>query len=176
MILKRTKIIATLGPSTDDPAVLENLFRLGVNLVRLNFSHGSHEDHEKRATMVKKIAKKNKQIIGILADLQGPKIRISRFKSGKIQLKPGQTFILDPQLPEEEGTEKTVSLDYKNLPQDVTAGDTLLLDDGRLVFEVDHVKDNKIICTVKTGGILSNNKGINRLGGGLSASAITETQ
>lgn len=174
MILKRTKIIATLGPSTDDPVILENLFRLGVNLVRLNFSHGSHEDHEKRVIMVRKLAKKNKQIIGILADLQGPKIRVSRFKTGKIHLTPGQTFILDPQLPEEEGTEKTVSLDYKNLPQDVASGDTLLLDDGRLVFQVDKIEDNKIFCTVKTGGVLSNNKGINRLGGGLSAPAITE--
>ncbi len=172
--LKRTKIIATLGPSTDDPELLETLFLRGVNLVRLNFSHGHHEAHEKRAHLVRKLAAKNHQIIGILADLQGPKIRIARFKEGVVLLKPGQTFILDTQLPEEEGTSDRVGLNYKNLPKDVSTGDTLLLDDGRLVLEVKKVQKHQVICSVKVGGQLSNNKGINRLGGGLSAPAITE--
>lgn len=174
MSMKRTKIIATLGPSTDDPAILDNLFRLGVNLVRLNFSHGRHEDHEKRAIMVREVAAKTQRIIGILADLQGPKIRISRFKEGSIFLQPNQKFILDTQYPDDEGTQDIVGLDYKDLPKDVSAGDTLLLDDGRLVLEVDKTQKHQIICTVKIGGVLSNNKGINRLGGGLSAPAITE--
>lgn len=174
MIIKRTKIIATLGPSTDDPAILENLFQLGVNLVRLNFSHGRHEEHAKRAQLVRKLAAKNHRIIGILADLQGPKIRIARFKESSILLQPNQTFILDTQYPDHEGNQDIVGLDYKDLPKDVSAGDTLLLDDGRLVLEVNNIQNHQIVCTVKIGGVLSNNKGINRLGGGLSAPAITE--
>jgi pyruvate kinase len=174
MSLKRTKIIATLGPASNTPKVLKQLFNQGVNLLRLNFSHGDHTTHQKNIELIRKAAQEEQKIIGIIADLQGPKIRIARFKNKQITLKPKQTFILDPLHPDTEGTEEKVGLDYKNLPNDLSPGDTLLLDDGRIVLTVHAIKNQTIICHVKVGGILSNNKGINRLGGGLSADAITE--
>ncbi|WP_100622573.1 pyruvate kinase [Candidatus Coxiella mudrowiae] len=173
-MLRRTKIIATLGPSTDDPSILEEIINEGVDIVRLNFSHDSHERHKKRIEMVRKAAKKQERVIGILADLQGPKIRISSFKLGKIKLKKGEQFILDADLPPGEGTKEKVGIDYKNLPQDVKANDVLLLDDGRLKLIVQDVDRNKIICRVVVGAELSNHKGINRFGGGLSAESMTE--
>lgn len=173
-MLRRTKIIATLGPSTDDPSTLEEIINEGVDVVRLNFSHDSHERHKKRIEMVREAAKKQERVIGILADLQGPKIRISSFKLGKIKLKKGDQFILDADLPPAEGMEEKVGIDYKNLPQDVRANDLLLLDDGRLTLMVQGVNENKIICRVIVGGELSNYKGINRLGGGLSAKSMTK--
>jgi len=174
MQLRRTKIVATLGPATDDLEILEKTLAAGVDTVRLNFSHGTAADHKKRIEAVRKISKKLDKEIGVLADLQGPKIRISKFKNLKIKLNAGDSFILDADLDSEQGDQTQVGIDYKNLPNDVTKGDTLLLDDGRLVFEVTEVKGKKIHCTVTTGGILSNNKGINRLGGGLSAKALTD--
>jgi pyruvate kinase len=172
--LRRTKIVITLGPSLDDASVLEQAILAGAVVFRANFSHGEVSMHEKRITLVREIAARHERPVAILVDLQGPKIRIGRFKNKKIQLKEGQTFILDPRLPDNEGDEKSVSLDYKNLPQDVRAGDTLLLDDGRLVFKVKNVQGTQIFCEVIVGGELSNNKGINRMGGGLSAAALTE--
>ncbi|MBW5803030.1 pyruvate kinase [Coxiella endosymbiont of Ornithodoros amblus] len=173
-MLRRTKIIATLGPATDDFSILEEIIHEGVDIIRLNFSHGTHEKHKQRIEMVRKAAKKQERVIGILADLQGPKIRISSFKIGKINLKRGELFILDAGLPPEEGTEKNIGIDYKNLPKDVKAEDILLLDDGRLTLRVQSVKRDQIICRVVEGGVLSGHKGINRLGGGLSAEAMTE--
>jgi len=172
--LRRTKIVVTLGPALDDREVLERVILSGAEIFRSNFSHGSVETHESRIAMVREIAKKHEKIVAILADLQGPKIRVARFKNKKIQLVEGQSFILDPAYDAEAGTEEIVSLDYKNLPQDVRANDTLLLDDGRIVMQVEKVVDNRIHCKVMVGGELSNNKGINRMGGGLSAEALTE--
>lgn len=171
---RRTKIIATLGPATDDPKVLKRILEEGVDLVRLNFSHGKAADHERRAQQVRQCSAELGKEIGIIADLQGPKIRIARFKNQKIELKPGATFILDANLADDAGDETTVGIDYKELPKDVKPKDVLLLDDGRLVFTVLDVKNHKIICCVDVGGVLSNNKGINRLGGGLSVGAITD--
>lgn len=173
-ILRRTKIIATLGPATDADDMLKKILAAGVDLVRLNFSHGKAIDHQQRAEQVRKCSREIGKEIGIIADLQGPKIRIARFKNKKIFLEVGATFVLDANFPTEEGDETTVGLDYKNLPNDVKAGDKLLLDDGRLVFDVKEVRDQKIICTVEVGGELSNNKGINRQGGGLSVAALTD--
>ena len=173
-MLRRTKIIATLGPATDDPSILEEIINEGVDVVRLNFSHDSYERHKKRIEMVRKASKKQERVIGILADLQGPKIRISSFKLGKIKLEQGGQFILDGDLPAREGTQEKVGIDYKNLPKDVKAHDTLLLDDGRLKLIVQRVERKKIICRVAVGGELSNHKGINRFGGGLSAKSMTE--
>lgn len=172
--LRRTKIVATMGPAIDTPEMLEKVIKAGVNIFRANFSHGSAEDHKRRIETARTVAEKCGRIIGILADLQGPKIRVSRFKEGKIILKNGQKFILDAALDSNAGDEQTVGIDYKALPQDVFAGDTLLLDDGLIVMKVDHVEGQKITCTVQDGGVLSNNKGINRLGGGLSAKALTD--
>lgn len=171
---RRTKIIATLGPATDDPKMLEKIIQTGVDIVRLNFSHDKHEKHQQRIEMVRQVAKKQDRVIGILADLQGPKIRVANFKDKKIFLNPGDEFILDAGMDDDAGDQNSVGIDYKNLPKDVSAGDILLLDDGRLRFSVTKVSGKKIICHVEVGGVLSNHKGINRLGGGLSAESLTQ--
>ncbi len=169
-----TKIIATLGPATDDPAVMESIIKEGVNIARFNFSHGSHEEHKKRMDLVRETAKKLGCIVGLLADLQGPKIRISSFKEGKITLKEGDSFSLDSKLAENDGDQNVVGIDYKELPQDVSPNDTLLLDDGRIQLTVKSIKGQRILCHIDVGGVLSNHKGINRKGGGLSAAALTQ--
>jgi pyruvate kinase len=172
--LRRTKILATLGPATDDKAVLRELIASGVNAVRCNFSHGTAEDHAKRVKAVREIAIELGVTVGILGDLQGPKIRVAKFKNDKIQLTEGMPFVLDADFDMTAGDETQVGIDYKSLPQDVVSGDTLLLDDGRVVLKVDAVNGNRIECTVVAGTVLSNNKGINKMGGGLSAGALTE--
>lgn len=172
--LRRTKIVVTLGPSLDNPDMLERVILAGAVVFRANFSHGETSMHEDRIRMVREIAARHAITVAILVDLQGPKIRIGRFRNKKINLKEGQKFILDTELDDGEGDEHAVALSYKNLPRDVRPGDTLLLDDGRLVFKVNNVERTKIFCEVEVGGELSNNKGINRLGGGLSAAALTE--
>ncbi|MEY3885703.1 MAG: hypothetical protein RIS87_1478 [Pseudomonadota bacterium] len=164
--------MATLGPSSTSEEMLARMITAGVNVVRLNFSHGSAEDHIKRAEIVRAIAAKLNRPIGVLCDLQGPKIRIGRFELGKISLKMGDLFILDADC--ELGNQDHVGLDYKTLPQEVKEGVILLLDDGRISLLVDRVKGNQIHCVVLSGGVLSNNKGINRQGGGLSADALTK--
>jgi pyruvate kinase len=173
-MLRRTKIVTTLGPATDDPAVLEALIKAGANVVRLNFSHGVAEDHERRAKHVRDIANRIGTHVAILGDLQGPKIRISKFESGAITLDVGDVFVLDAALDKNAGTQQRVGIDYKELPQDVSEGDILLLDDGRVRLQVEDISGSQITTTVTVGGKLSNNKGINRLGGGLSAAALTE--
>lgn len=171
---RRTKIVATLGPATDDPKVLRDMIAEGVDLVRLNFSHGTHAEHQKRIEAVRAAAKTLNVVVGILADLQGPKIRVAGFKTGKVTLESGKTFILDASLNGQDGDVTRVGIDYKTLPQDVHPHDTLLLDDGRLVFSVQEVRGHEIYCTVVVGGVLSDHKGINRKGGGLSAPALTD--
>ncbi len=170
---RRTKIVATLGPSTDDPKVLDEMLQAGVDVVRLNFSHGSHEEHIQRAEAVRNRARASGRQVGVLADLQGPKIRIDRFKEGKIFLTEGDPFVLDASLDPNAGDKNSVGVAYKQLPQDVHRGDTLLLDDGAVVLWVDNVDGARIECRVVVGGDLSNNKGINRQGGGLSAESLT---
>lgn len=170
---KRTKIVSTLGPATQDPGVLKKLIAAGTDVVRLNFSHGTREDHIHLAEQVRKCAAEINRPVGILVDLQGPKIRISRFIDGKIRLTEGQTFILDVDLADDVGTEQSVGVSYKKLPRDVKSGSRLLLDDGRITLHVEKISGNKIHTVVETGGILSNNKGINLMGGGLSAACIT---
>ncbi|HEY8118779.1 MAG TPA: pyruvate kinase [Methylophilaceae bacterium] len=171
MTLRKTKIVATLGPSSNSQEMLARMIDAGVNVVRLNFSHGTAQDHINRAAMVRAIANELKRPIGVLCDLQGPKIRIGKFADGKIELKVGDSFILDADC--QIGDQERVGLDYKTLPKEVDTGTVLLLDDGRIVMVVDKVQDNEIYCTIKAGGTLSNNKGINRLGGGLAAEALT---
>jgi pyruvate kinase len=173
-MLRRTKIVATLGPATDRDNNLEKIIRAGANVVRLNFSHGVAQDHKDRAQAVRDIAKKLNKHVSILADLQGPKIRVSTFKDGKVELAVGAKFTLDAELEKGEGTIESVGIDYKELPNDVKSGDLLLLNDGLIQLTVDSVVGNKVHCSVTVGGALSNNKGINRLGGGLTAPAFTE--
>jgi pyruvate kinase len=172
-MLRRTKIVATLGPASNDQKVLEQMIRAGVDLVRMNFSHGSAQDHMIRAETVRAVAKACGRTVGILADLQGPKIRVRKFENDKIILNNGDTFILDAAL-DGLGNQQRVGLDYKELPNDVSAGTILLLNDGMLEFDVTEVKGAQVICKVVRGGVLSNNKGINRKGGGLTAPALTE--
>ncbi|MEQ1557003.1 MAG: pyruvate kinase, partial [Gallionella sp.] len=172
-MLRRTKIVATLGPASSSQAVLENMIRAGVDLVRMNFSHGSAADHMKRADTVRAAAKAVGRTVGILADLQGPKIRVRKFENDKIILNKGDSFILDAAM-DGLGNQQRVGLDYKELPNDVEVGTVLLLNDGMLEFHVTGVKGTEVHVVVVRGGVLSNNKGINRQGGGLTAPALTE--
>lgn len=170
-MIRHTKIVATLGPASSGPQALESLLLAGVDVVRLNFSHGQAADHIALADTVRQTAARLKRPVGILADLQGPKIRIGKFENGKILLKNGDPFILDARC--ELGNQERVGLDYKDLPHDVGHGSVLLLDDGRIVLDVERVAGAEIHTRVRHGGELSNNKGINRQGGGLSAPALT---
>ncbi|MBA4216872.1 MAG: pyruvate kinase, partial [Methylibium sp.] len=169
---RATKIVATLGPASNTPEVLEQMIRAGVDVVRLNFSHGKAQDHIDRATMVREAAARVGKSVAIMADLQGPKIRVGKFENGKIELIPGAKFILDADRTE-LGNPDIASLDYKELPRDVKPGDTLLLNDGLLVLTVEAVHGAQVHTIVKLGGELSNNKGINKQGGGLTAPALT---
>ena len=169
---RATKIVATLGPASSDPDLLEQMIRAGVNVVRLNFSHGKSQDHIDRAALVRSAAQRAGREVAIMADLQGPKIRVGKFADGKVQLETGMKFVLDASRTE-PGDLQGVGLDYKELPRDVKAGDTLLLNDGLIVMTVDAVKGEQVHTTVKIGGVLSNNKGINKQGGGLTAPALT---
>ncbi|MEZ5625974.1 MAG: pyruvate kinase [Rhodocyclaceae bacterium] len=168
---RHTKIVATLGPASSDPTVLESMVHAGVDVVRMNFSHGTPEDHIARANAIREVSARTRRPVGILADLQGPKIRVGKFADGKVTLKKDAAFILDATC--ELGDESRVGLDYPDLPGDVGPGDVLLLDDGRLKLGVEKVIGSAIHCKVRVGGLLSNNKGINRQGGGLSAPALT---
>ena len=169
---RHTKIVATLGPASSTPEIMERLIAAGVDVVRLNFSHGTAQDHIDRAAMVRAAAERAGKAVAIMADLQGPKIRVGKFEDGKTVIKAGQRFVLDAARTE-LGNNDAVGLDYKELPRDVKPGDTLLLNDGLLVLTVDEVLGEQVITTVKIGGVLSNNKGINKQGGGLTAPALT---
>ena len=171
-MLRSTKIVATLGPASSSPEALGALIAAGVDVVRLNFSHGTADDHRARAKLVRELAQQYRRPVGILVDLQGPKIRVGKFADGKITLAKGADFILDAAC--KLGNQERVGLDYPELPNDVQAGDVLLLDDGRVVLNVTTVNGPEIHTKVQVGGPLSNNKGINRKGGGLSAPALTE--
>ena len=169
---RATKIVATLGPASSDPAVLERLMLAGVDVVRLNFSHGSAQDHIALAALVRSVAQKIGKPVALMADLQGPKIRVGKFAQGKVLLVAGQAFVLDAARTE-PGDVSGVGLDYKELPRDVRPGDTLLLNDGLLRLSVESVRGEQVHTRVVLGGTLSNNKGINKAGGGLTAPALT---
>jgi pyruvate kinase len=169
---RQTKIVATLGPASSDAKTLARMIAAGLDVVRMNFSHGTAQEHGRRVELVRSLARKARRTVGVLVDLQGPKIRIGRFKDGKIQLAAGAKFVLDAECA--LGDQHRVGLDYQNLPNDVRPGDTLLLDDGRIVLGVASVRGARITTVVEQGGALSNNKGINRKGGGLTAPALTE--
>ncbi|MBC7573597.1 MAG: pyruvate kinase [Herminiimonas sp.] len=168
---RATKIVATIGPASSDLDTLTRMILAGVDVVRLNFSHGSAQDHIDRATLIREAASKCGREVAIMADLQGPKIRVGKFENGKVQLVKGAPFILDSDCP--LGNDERVGLDYKQLPRDLKPADVLLLNDGLIVLTVDRVIGNAIHTTVKIGGELSNNKGINRQGGGLTAPALS---
>ncbi|MFV5215597.1 pyruvate kinase [Azonexus caeni] len=168
---RHTKIVATLGPASSSPEVLERMVQAGIDVVRMNFSHGTAADHKARAEGIRAAAAKHGRVVGILGDLQGPKIRVGKFENNRITLTADAHFILDAACP--LGNQERVGLDYKDLPKDVVPGDILLLDDGRLKLTVEAVRGTEIHTRVLVGGELSNNKGINRQGGGLTAPALT---
>ena len=171
--MKYTKIIATMGPSSSAPDMIEQLINAGVNVFRLNFSHGNHEGHAANIKNIRKISEKLSRPIAIIGDFQGPKIRVSKFANNQVVLANGDIITLDTAF-KEPGDKDMVGVDYENLAKDVKPGDTLLLDDGKITFKVSKVDSTKIICRVEQGGILKNNKGINKLGGGLTAPALTD--
>jgi pyruvate kinase len=171
---RRTKIVATLGPATDEKGVLDDMIQAGMDVVRVNFSHGDPDDHVKRAENVRNRARAHRRQVGVFADLQGPNIRIESFRDGSVVLEKGGHFTFDTRLDAQDGTRERVGLTYKGLPGDLARGDTLLLDDGRLVLWVEDVIGPEVRCRVVVGGELSSNKSINRQGGGLSATAITD--
>lgn len=173
-MLRRTKIVATLGPASDDPAVIEEMIRAGVDVFRLNFSHGDSSEHICRAESIRAAALSARKDVAILVDLQGPKIRLTRFKNGPVLLKEGDEFTFDIDCPVDDGDQSKVGLTYHDMPKDVSQGDVLLIDDGKVVMRVTESNDRRIRCSVLVGGEISNNKGINRQGGGLSAAAITD--
>ncbi|WP_206954031.1 pyruvate kinase [Trinickia acidisoli] len=168
---RATKIVATIGPASSSPEVLLQMMQAGLDVVRLNFSHGTADDHRQRAEYVREAARQTGRAIAIMADLQGPKIRVGKFENGKTMLEPGQPFILDANCA--LGNDERVGLDYRDLPRDLRPGDVLLLNDGLIVLTVSRVVGEEIHTVVKVGGELSNNKGINRQGGGLTAPALT---
>ena len=174
MTFRRTKIVATLGPASSSAEVLEQLILAGMDVARLNFSHGSPDDHKARAQMVRALAAKHGRFVALLGDLQGPKIRIARFANKRIELKAGDTFRFSISHPREAGNKDVVCIDYPDLITDCKAGDELLLDDGRVEMRVDAVSKDELLCTVLIGGPLSDHKGINRRGGGLTAPALTD--
>ncbi|MBP3195230.1 MAG: pyruvate kinase [Cardiobacteriaceae bacterium] len=168
-----TKIVATLGPASSEPEILERIIRVGLNVVRFNFSHGTAEQHRENAKLVRAASRRAEREVAIIADLQGPKIRVGKIKNGKTELVEGQTIILDAAF-EGEGDSTRVGLDYRDLPKDVKAGDVLLLDDGFITLTVEDVRGSEIYARVENSAVLKSNKGINKQGGGLSAPALTE--
>jgi pyruvate kinase len=173
-MLRRTKIVATLGPATDEPETLRQMILTGLDVARLNFSHGDTEELRERYGLLRKVAAECGRFVGVIGDLQGPKIRVKRFRKSSVTLKAGNAFFLDPALEECEGNKKGVSIAYDNLHKDVVAGDILLLNDGQIKLRVEGVRGTRVDTTVVVGGVLSDHKGINREGGGLSAPALTE--
>ncbi|MDS1142056.1 pyruvate kinase [Pusillimonas sp. SM2304] len=174
MTKRRTKIVATLGPASSSPEKIEQLILAGMDVARLNFSHGNPDDHRQRAKLIRVISEKLGRYVAIMGDLQGPKIRIARFKNDKVVLNIGQAFTLSKAHPADAGDETIVGIDYPSLVQDCHPGDELLLDDGRVVLQVEHVEEHAVHTVVTVGGPLSNNKGINRRGGGISAPSLTD--
>ena len=171
---RRTKIVATLGPSTDDPQRLTEMIDAGLDVARLNFSHGDHDELAARINLLREVAENRDRDIGIMGDLQGPKIRVRKFENSNVSLANGDSFYLDSSLGECDGNQEGVGVAYDRLHEDVQSGDTLLLNDGQMTLRVDSISGTRIHTTVLQGGVLSNHKGINRKGGGLSASALTD--
>ena len=172
--MRRTKIVATLGPASDSPEMIARLITAGVDVFRLNFSHGDGEAHIQRCQNIRDEARKQNRFVAVLADLQGPKIRIAKFAEGGITLATGDAFILDSEHPRDSGNQERVGIDYPDLVKDLGVDDCLLLDDGRITLRVTEVNQHSVCTRVEQGGELKNNKGINKLGGGLSAAALTE--
>ncbi len=172
--MRRTKIVATVGPASDSRAIIKSLIAAGVNVFRLNFSHGEADDHRRRCAMIRELAAESQRHVALLGDLQGPKIRIRTLPVDKIRLQPGSRLVLDTAIADGAGDEQHIGVDFAPLPQNVVAGDVLLLDDGRLSLRVEKVEGTAVHCVSESKGPLTSRKGINKLGGGLSAPALTD--
>ncbi|SDU75521.1 pyruvate kinase [Jiangella alkaliphila] len=170
--VRRAKIVCTLGPATDSPERLRELIDVGMDVARFNLSHGSHAEHEERYLRVRKAATEAERNVGVLVDLQGPKIRLGEFAGGSAELEVGQTFTITVE--DVEGTAERASTTYKGLPGDVAAGDSVLIDDGRLALDVTEVTDTDVVTTVVIGGKVSNHKGLNLPGTAVSVPALSE--
>ncbi len=173
-MLRRTKIVATVGPATDDPTVLLEMMRQGLDVTRLNASHGTRDDQKRRLNLIRETSRAVDRSVGVLLDLSGPKIRIEGFREGRVTLEEGKHFTLDTALDPKSGTAEAVGVAYEDLPKDVARGDTLLLADGQIVLDVLNVSGSKIETLVRIGGELSDRKGLNRQGGGISAPALSD--
>ena len=171
---RRTKIVATVGPGSDSEDMIGRLIAAGVDVFRLNFSHGAVEHHQRIAERIRRQARHHDRYVGVLADLQGPKIRIASFETGSVSLTAGDSFRLSLTVDGEKGNSSSVGIEYRDLPRSVEVDDVLLLDDGKMQLRVDSVSDSDIDCTVLIGGTLSSRKGVNKLGGGIAAPALTE--
>ena len=174
MSKRRTKIVATLGPASESAAVIEQLILAGMDVARLNFSHGTADDHRNKAALVRQIAEKHQRYVALMGDLHGPKIRIARFVNQRVNLEVGQSFVLSNEHPADQGNAEIVGIDYPPLVHDCAPDDELLLDDGKIILRVREVKGESVHTTVITGGELSDHKGINRRGGGISAPSLTD--
>ncbi|MDJ0777832.1 MAG: pyruvate kinase [Gammaproteobacteria bacterium] len=170
---RRTKIVATIGPATESDDAIDELIKAGVDVLRLNFSHGTPAEHQARAEKIRRIGHDNNRHLAILTDLQGPKIRVCKFRDGSVELEVGDPFVLDTARADGDGDRDGVGVTYQKLPDDVGPGNLLVLDDGRLIFEVESVEGSQVHCRVQVGGTLSDNKGINLKGGGLTAEVLT---
>src|SRR5688572_32496613 len=157
--MRRAKIVCTLGPASSTPDRIGELIEAGMDVVRLNFSHGSHEDHARMLQIVRSEAERRQKAVAVLLDLQGPKIRVGKFEKGQIELRPGAEFTITTD-PAVIGDEKRVSTTYQGLCGDVRPGDQILLDDGYLSLAVTEVVDKEVRTIVVSGGTLKNNKGI----------------
>jgi len=173
-MLRRTKIVATLGPSTDEPKTLHDMIVAGLDVARFNFSHGDHDEQEKRLRSLQQAAKECGRFVGMIGDLQGPKIRVRRFRNNRVTLRRGDAFYLDSAIGEFDGDVDGVGVAYENLHNDVRESDILLLNDGQMTLRVNQIDGTRIHTTVVVGGVLSDHKGVNREGGGLSAPALTD--
>ncbi|HNP36982.1 MAG TPA: pyruvate kinase [Woeseiaceae bacterium] len=171
---RRTKIVATLGPASESPDTLRKMIDAGLDVARLNFSHGSADEHRVRAAAVREASDASGRVVGLMGDLQGPKIRIRRFQHGSVELKDGAGFFLDSELGFADGDEQGVSVALETLHEDLKVDDVLLLNDGMITLKVDRIDGTRIHTSVVNGGILSDHKGINKKGGGLSAPALTD--
>lgn len=172
--MRKTKIVATLGPATDAPGMMDKMFEAGADVFRMNYSHGTHDDHANRCKVARELSLKHHRAVAVLADLQGPKIRVEQFAEGSVIVEEGQAFSFDTSLGRTDGNDKEVGVSYEKLPTDVKPGNVLLIDDGKLEMEVTSVEGTRVNCKVLVGGKLSNSKGINLKGGGLSAAALTD--
>ena len=170
---RRTKIVCTLGPTSSDPDTIQALVRAGMDVARMNFSHGSHEEHEERVRRVREAAQKEGRVVTILQDLQGPKIRVGEMKDGSVMLREGQEVTITTE-PMEESTSDRIYVDYATLPQDAEVGGRILIDDGLLELQVTEVRDSELLATVVEGGALRSRKGVNLPNIPLSTPSLTE--